>query len=167
MDLNFREYYEQYGSHYGDDQYYREPNQWRWPGKWTGALGGAYVGGALGGLPGAVIGGLGGYALGKYLGPKRRAHADPRAFTYWRDEYGRVQRTPISPYGHGEDDDLQHLSDEEIEQRNADPTHPYVYARGRDGKVQWRRKHAGYGGGGYGNRGYGGYGGWGQSNRYR
>jgi len=127
MELNFREFYQEYG--YGDHYGQQQQQGWR-PGPWSGAAGGAYVGYALsGGNPlGAVAGGVAGYGLGRMLGHKR-TEPNPRAFTYYRGEDGKVYRhLPSAPH------DDEERTPEEYEALNADPSHPYIWTQGHNGK---------------------------------
>lgn len=165
MELNFREFYQEYGygggyGGYDNDNYggqgYLTPQQQRLgvlgriPSALPATAGGAYLGLALGGPVGALAGAGAGYLGSKFLGPKGNTQANPRAFTYYRGEDGRVYRhLPSAPEG----EDYENMTPERAEELNADPTHAYIWTQGHDGK--WHASKKGSQRYGYGQPQYG------------
>jgi hypothetical protein len=133
------------------------------PGRWgdisahpsgAAALPGAAVGGAIGGLPGALAGGAATYGAHKLW--NRQQQPDPRHFTYYRDETGKVQQGKIR-------DEFKHLYDprqlqqmrqdaerqrygrqmaqrSEFYKLNNDPNEPYFHWRDNQGQVHKKLK---------------------------
>lgn len=145
MELNFREFYNEYGygGGYGDQGYgggggYGNPR-----GKWMqnpylGVPAGAYLGAAFGGPVGALAGAAGAWGYNKLMGGGRQGEPNPEQFIYSRNPYtGKVERQlPSQP----NIEDLQHMSDEEINQYNDDVTQAYTIYRDNKGVVHALRK---------------------------